>query len=159
MVNRQLWDSSQWYTVSDKVSLLTSIHPSIHFSAYGTRVAKVASQVGYPTLLFLATLFSSSCVFPGQMGYVLPLGLPNPEWACPVNPKKYIMTRCPNHLNCPLSTWRSSGPTPSSLWMSELFTLSLRLNLSTRQRKLIWICDLVLLLTTQSLCPQLRVGT
>ncbi|CAB1437658.1 unnamed protein product [Pleuronectes platessa] len=52
-------------------------------------------------------------------------------WVYPLNLKTYIMTICPNHLNCPLSTRRSSGLTPSSLWMFELFTRPLRLNLST----------------------------
>lgn len=35
-----------------------------------------------------------------------------------------ILTRCPNHINHPLKTWRSSNSTLSSLWMSKLFTLS-----------------------------------
>jgi len=58
-----------------------------------------------------------------------------------------IWNRCPNHLSWLLSTRRSSGSTPSSLLMSELHTLSLRLSPATLWRKLIsaaCIRDLVL---------------
>ncbi len=42
-----------------------------------------------------------------------------------------------NHLNWLLWKRRSSCSTPSSLWMSELFTLSIRVSPATLRRKLI----------------------
>ncbi len=60
---------------------------------------------------------------------------------------------CANYLNWLLSTWRSSGSSWSSLRMSQLLTLSLRLSPATLWRKLIMaacIYDLIPSITTQS---------
>ncbi|KAK3543032.1 hypothetical protein QTP70_008716 [Hemibagrus guttatus] len=64
-----------------------------------------------------------------------------------------IRNRCPSHLNCPLSMWRSSGSTPSSSRVTELLTLSLRECPATLRRKLVLaacIRDLTLSVMTQS---------
>lgn len=73
--------------------------------------------------------------FPGQMSFIAlqrVLGLP--RGLLPVghsqkiykrNKPRRILISCPNHLNCLLSTQRSSSSTPSSLRMSGLLTLSL----------------------------------
>ncbi|KAK3549111.1 hypothetical protein QTP70_032423, partial [Hemibagrus guttatus] len=55
----------------------------------------------------------------------------------PVRRPGGIRNRCPSHLNCPLSMWRSSSSTPSSSRVTELLTLSLRERPATLWRKLI----------------------
>ncbi|KAK3533589.1 hypothetical protein QTP70_023416, partial [Hemibagrus guttatus] len=68
-----------------------------------------------------------------------------------------IRNRCPSHLNCPLSMWRSSGSTPSSSRVTELLTLSLRERPATLRRKLIsdtCIRDLTFSVMTQSSWPE-----
>ena len=57
----------------------------------------------------------------------------NSPWRCPGD----ILTRCLNHLNWLLSTWRSNSSTLSFSRMSELLTLSLWLSSATLQGKLI----------------------
>ncbi|KAK0151754.1 hypothetical protein N1851_006880 [Merluccius polli] len=100
----------------------------------------------------------------GPRGVPRPAGICNPSsqfWVYPVvsyqldvpgkPPRGGILIRCPNHLNWLLSTPRSSGSTLSSLRMSELLTLSLRLSPATLRRKLIWaacIPDLLLSIDT-----------
>ncbi|KAK3557949.1 hypothetical protein QTP86_003877 [Hemibagrus guttatus] len=91
------------------------------------------------------SLSSVSWVFPGASS----------RWGMPGTPPQGdIQNRCPSHLNCPLSMWRSSGSTPSSFRVTEFLTLSLRERPAALWRKLIsatCIWDLTLSVMTQSL--------
>lgn len=72
-------------------------------------------------------------MFPSQMRCIISTAFSGSTVGSPTS-WRYILIRGPNHLNWLLSTWRSSGSTPSSLQMSQL--LSLRVSPATLGRKL-----------------------
>lgn len=103
------------------------------------------------------------CRFPEPLPGQMRENLPSVFWVCPSISLPVgcarkisngrcpgrILIRCLNHFN--FLTWGSSSSI-SLLWMLELLTLSPRLSPAT-QRKLIsgaCVCDLILLVTTQS---------
>ncbi|KAL7876885.1 hypothetical protein SRHO_G00035280 [Serrasalmus rhombeus] len=143
------------------------IHPSIlnRLSESGSRGQQPKQRgPGLPLPRHLLQLFQRDTeAFPRQLRDIIPPACPGsspgspPHRTClehlPIEASRGRLTKCPNHLNWLLSTWRSSGSTPSLSRIADLLTLSLRESLAILWRKLILaacIRDLVLSVTTQS---------
>lgn len=107
---------------------------SIHFLPHiRCEVAVTAGQAGCYTW--------GPKVFPWQMRYVgqsrgfLPVHVP--DKTSKGRYQEGILIRSPKPLSWQLSAQRSNGSTQHSLWMSKLFTLSLRLRRAPQPRKLL----------------------
>ncbi|TWW73879.1 hypothetical protein D4764_15G0012750 [Takifugu flavidus] len=119
-----------------------SIHPSIHPSILyrlsgvglrGQQPKKRSPDFPLPSYLF-QLIRRDPQAFPGQSRDIvcpacpgLPGGLLPEGHALNTSPGRRpggILTRCPSHPIWLLSTWRSSGSTPSSSRMAELLPLS-----------------------------------
>lgn len=76
------------------------------------------------------------------------------------NCPKHLLNPRPNHISSSVSLPGSSNFTPSSCWITELFTISPRVGPATPRQKLILvycICNLILAVMTRGLMPTRKV--